>query len=77
MTGLLSGKTAVITGAGSGIGRETARQLARLKMKLVLADVHEGDLEARLSLQSRPFANNAEAASSCCRLRASGASRTR
>ena len=40
------GNVAVITGAGSGIGRETARQCARMKMKLVLADIDAIDLES-------------------------------
>ena len=35
----LRGKTAVITGAASGIGRALAHRLAREKMRLVLADV--------------------------------------
>jgi NAD(P)-dependent dehydrogenase (short-subunit alcohol dehydrogenase family) len=39
------GKTAVITGAGSGIGAALARHAAGLGMRLVLADVSEERLE--------------------------------
>lgn len=39
-------KVAVITGAGSGLGREFARLLARQGAKLVLADVQEDALAA-------------------------------
>jgi NAD(P)-dependent dehydrogenase (short-subunit alcohol dehydrogenase family) len=39
------GKTAVLTGAGSGFGLECARIGARLGMKLVLADVQQDALE--------------------------------
>lgn len=38
------GRVAVITGAGSGFGREFALKAARLKMKVVLADVQENSL---------------------------------
>jgi NADP-dependent 3-hydroxy acid dehydrogenase YdfG len=41
---LVEGRVAVITGAGSGIGRETAVQLARIGMRLVLADIDDADL---------------------------------
>ena len=41
MTGMLDGKIALITGAGSGIGRATARIFAREGARLVLADVVE------------------------------------
>jgi NAD(P)-dependent dehydrogenase (short-subunit alcohol dehydrogenase family) len=41
---LFSGKTAVITGAGSGIGAALARHAAGLNMRLVLADVAEDRL---------------------------------
>jgi NAD(P)-dependent dehydrogenase (short-subunit alcohol dehydrogenase family) len=41
-----SGKTAVITGAGSGFGREFARTAAALGMKLVLADIQPDALAA-------------------------------
>lgn len=40
-----SGKVAVITGAGSGFGREFARIGASLGMKLVLADIQANALE--------------------------------
>ena len=42
----LRGKTAVITGAASGLGREFARAAAAASMKLVLADVDAGALDA-------------------------------
>jgi NADP-dependent 3-hydroxy acid dehydrogenase YdfG len=42
----LDGKVAVITGAGSGIGRATARVLAESGMKVVLADVDKEALDA-------------------------------
>jgi short-subunit dehydrogenase len=41
-----AGKVAVITGAGSGFGREFARLAAGLEMKLVLADIQGDALEA-------------------------------
>lgn len=40
----LSGKTAVVTGAGSGIGRALAHCFAREGMKVVIADVETGAL---------------------------------
>jgi NAD(P)-dependent dehydrogenase (short-subunit alcohol dehydrogenase family) len=45
----LAGKVAVITGAGSGFGREFARLGHRYGMKLVLADVQPDALEATLA----------------------------
>lgn len=45
----LAGKVAVITGAGSGFGREFARLGHRYGMKLVLADVQADALEATLA----------------------------
>ena len=41
MAGILEGKVALITGAGSGIGQASARIFAREGAKLVLADVVE------------------------------------
>jgi NADP-dependent 3-hydroxy acid dehydrogenase YdfG len=41
-----AGKVAVITGAGSGFGREFARIGASLNMKLVLADIQQDALDA-------------------------------
>lgn len=43
--GFLGGGVAVITGAGSGIGRELARQLAAQGSALALADVREAGIE--------------------------------
>ena len=42
----LAGKVAVITGAGSGFGREFARIAVHERMRLVLADVQQDALEA-------------------------------
>jgi len=63
-----SGKTAVITGAGSGIGAALAELAAAQGMNLVLADINRADLEtvgARLSanavlLQQTDVADPAE-----------------
>lgn len=41
-----AGRTAVLTGAGSGFGLECARIGARLGMNLVLADVQQDALDA-------------------------------
>ncbi len=40
-----AGKTAVLTGAGSGFGLDCARIAARLRMKLVLIDVQQDALQ--------------------------------
>jgi NAD(P)-dependent dehydrogenase (short-subunit alcohol dehydrogenase family) len=45
----LTGKVAVITGAGSGIGRGLAKRLADAGMKLVLSGYNLGPLEATAS----------------------------
>jgi NAD(P)-dependent dehydrogenase (short-subunit alcohol dehydrogenase family) len=42
MAGQLEGKRAIITGAGSGIGRASALQFAAAGAKLVIADVTDG-----------------------------------
>jgi len=49
-----AGKVAVITGAGSGFGREFARIAASLKMRLVLADIQNDALEAVAAELSGP-----------------------
>lgn len=41
----LTDKTALVTGAGSGIGKETALALARRGANLAICDVNEGGLE--------------------------------
>ena len=43
----LEGKTAVVTGAASGMGLAMARRFARAGMKVVLSDIDE----AKLSLE--------------------------
>ena len=40
----LNGKLALVTGAASGIGRATAKELARKGARLVLCDVNDGGL---------------------------------
>ena len=41
MAGILEGKVAIITGAGSGIGRATSKIFAREGARLLLADIVE------------------------------------
>lgn len=48
--GRLEGQVAVITGAGSGIGRATATRFANEGARLVLADLNEEGLQQTLSL---------------------------
>jgi NAD(P)-dependent dehydrogenase (short-subunit alcohol dehydrogenase family) len=45
----LTGGVAVVTGAGSGIGRELGKRLAREKMSLALADINEPTLKETLT----------------------------
>lgn len=45
----LQGKTAIITGAGSGIGRASALLFAERGAKLVLTDIHPDGLEGTMS----------------------------
>jgi len=65
----LSGKVAVVTGAGSGIGRETALALAGRGADLAICDVNEAGLEetaarirqmGRRALTSRVDVSNAD-----------------
>jgi len=53
MAGILDGKVALITGAGSGIGRATANIFAREGAKLLIADVaEEAGLETLRGIKS-------------------------
>jgi NAD(P)-dependent dehydrogenase (short-subunit alcohol dehydrogenase family) len=50
VAGILDGKVALITGAGSGIGRATAKVFAREGAKLVLADIMAEAVQETLGL---------------------------
>lgn len=43
----LNGKTAVVTGAAQGIGKEIARVYAKLGAKVLISDVNEEKLQKR------------------------------
>jgi NAD(P)-dependent dehydrogenase (short-subunit alcohol dehydrogenase family) len=60
------GKTAVLTGAGSGFGLECARIGARLGMNLVLVDVQQDALDAAAAEMQRRWRAGAGAAKSTC-----------
>jgi NAD(P)-dependent dehydrogenase (short-subunit alcohol dehydrogenase family) len=51
------GRVAVITGAGSGFGREFAREGASLGMKLVLADIQDAPLQETVTMLRAEFAD--------------------
>jgi short-subunit dehydrogenase len=42
----ISGKTAIVTGATGGVGKATARALAREGLKVAIADLNQGPLDA-------------------------------
>src|SRR6266566_2126385 len=57
----LSGQVAVLTGAGSGVGRATALLLAAAGAKLVLGDISEARLEETAGLLGEARGNAAVA----------------
>jgi NAD(P)-dependent dehydrogenase (short-subunit alcohol dehydrogenase family) len=71
----LAGKVAVITGGGSGIGRATGGRLAEAGMKVVLADIEQGALDAAVgqlrdrSLDVSGVVTDVTQIDSVCRLR--------
>ena len=56
----LTGKTVLVTGAGSGIGRETALAFARLGADIVICDIQEG-AASRTAEDVRALGRNATA----------------
>jgi NAD(P)-dependent dehydrogenase (short-subunit alcohol dehydrogenase family) len=59
----LNGKVAVVTGAGSGIGRALAHQLAAKGCKVAIADINEANLqETAAGLTSEVFAQKLDVA---------------
>lgn len=48
----LQGHVAVVTGAGQGIGKETACALAYLGASVVIAEINESGLETQRLIQS-------------------------
>jgi NAD(P)-dependent dehydrogenase (short-subunit alcohol dehydrogenase family) len=59
----LNGKVAVVTGAGSGIGRALAQQFAAKGCKLAIADINEANLhETAASLGTEVFAQKLDVA---------------
>ena len=54
VSGRFAGKTAIVTGAGSGIGRATALQLAREGATVVAADISEARLNELTAENSGP-----------------------
>ena len=65
----LVGRVAVITGAGSGLGREFAFAAATRGMSIVLADVQENALADTLSSQEWPLKQSANSNSTSIRTR--------
>src|SRR2546430_2295143 len=57
----LQGKTAVITGASTGIGRASALRFAQEGARLVLADVQDAEGEARAFLREAQRAGASDA----------------
>ena len=50
----LAGKTILVTGAGSGIGRATSVECSKLGARLVLVDINEQGLADTLAMLAQP-----------------------
>lgn len=50
----LHGQTAVVTGAGSGVGRKLAGMLSEVGVRVVLSDIHDDGLNATLRQMNNP-----------------------
>ena len=65
----LNGKTAVITGAASGIGRGLALALANERCTMLLADINEAGLKQTLEMVIKSGGNGRDFSVRCIQAR--------